>query len=183
MAQIAAAGETAGVQFFQRRRWIQQDRIDDGLAAFVRQLAWINDHTGLEMAGWRRSDGDLPGAILATTTYGDHAWFLTEVARLQTLADYGPVNDATLALTLGEDAFERWDSTAGVPTAWAPGPMFSQVTAPEGTPSPCEVATRWTNAEGSVGRDAWVLVGEWPAGVMPADAASGIRLERWIRIH
>ena len=70
MAQIVAAGETAGVQFFQRRRWIQQDLVDDGLSAFVRQLAWINDHTGLEMAGWRRSDGDLPGAILATTTSG-----------------------------------------------------------------------------------------------------------------
>ena len=183
MAQIVAAGETAGMQFFQRRRWIQPDRVGEGVQAFIHQLAWINDQTGLEMAGWRRSDGDHPGAILATTTYDRHAWFLTEVARLQTLADYGPVNDATLALTLGEDAFERWDSTAGVPTAWEPGPMFSQVTAPEGTPSPCEVATRWTNAEGSVGRDAWVLGGEWPAGVWPADAASGIRLERWKRIH
>ena len=181
-------GETARMQLFQRRRWIQPARVSDGLLAFIHQLAWINDQTGLEMAGWRRSDGDQPGAILATTTYDDHAWFLTEVARLQTLADYGPVNDATGALTVGEDAFERWDSTAGVPTGWALGGMFSQVTAPEGTPSPCEGAIRWTNAEGSVGGLAWVLDGEWPAGLwladdLPAGVASGIRLESWKRIH
>ena len=176
------------MQLFQRRRWVQPDRVSDGLLAFIHQLAWINEQTGLEMAGWRRNDGDQPGAILATTTYDDHAWFLAEVARLQTLTHYGPVNDATGALTVGEDAFERWDSTAGVPTGWALGGMFSQVTAPEGTPSPCEGAIRWTNAEGSVGGVAWVLDGEWPAGWWPADdlpagVASGIRLENWTRIH
>jgi hypothetical protein len=176
-------GETAGVQLFQRRRWLQADHLDDGLAAFVCQLAWINDQTGLEMAGWRLVDEGRPGAILATTTYVDHAWFLAEVARLQTLPGYGPVNDATAVLTIGEDAFERWDSTAGLPTGWAPGAMFSQATVPEGTPSRCEGATRWTNAEGSVGRLAWVLDGEWPDDCPTVDPASGIRLEGWVRIH
>ncbi|MEO2157083.1 MAG: hypothetical protein ABGY30_10755, partial [Acidimicrobiales bacterium] len=113
----------------------------------------------------------------------DHAWFLAEVARLQTLPGYGPVNDATAVLTVGEDAFERWDSTAGLPTGWAPGAMFSQATVPEGTPSRCEGATRWTNAEGSVGRLAWVLDGEWPDDCPTVDPASGIRLEGWVRIH
>ena len=147
------------------------------------QLAWINDQTGLEMAGWRLVDEGRPGAILATTTYVDHAWFLAEVARLQTLPGYGPVNDATAVLTVGEDAFERWDSTAGLPTGWAPGAMFSQATVPEGTPSRCEGATRWTNAEGSVGRLAWVLDGEWPDDCPTVDPASEIRLEGWVRIH
>ena len=181
-------GETARMQLFQRRRWIQPDLVGEGRQAFIHQLAWINDQTGLEMAGWRRNDGGNPGAILATTTYDHHAWFLTEVARLQTLADYGPVNDATVALTFGEDSFERWDSTAGIPTGWVLGGMFSQATAPGGTSSPCEGATRWTNAEGSVGGIAWVLDGEWPADLwladdLSGDVASGIRLESWTRIH
>jgi hypothetical protein len=145
------------MQFFQRRRWVHPDCLGDGLAAFTCQLVWINDHTGLEMAGWRRTDGDHLAAILATTTYDDHAWFLAEVARLQTLAGYGPVNDATAALTVGQDAFERWDSTAGLPGDWELGGMFSQITAPAGTSSPCEGASRWTNAEGAEGQAAWIL--------------------------
>ena len=93
-----------------------------------------------------------------------------------TLTTYGL--DIEGVLTVGEDAFERWDSTAGLPTGWAPGAMFSQATVPEGTPSRCEGATRWTNAEGSVGGIAWVLDGEWPAGLwlgddLSADVASG----------
>ena len=78
------------MQLFQRRRWIHPDRVDAGLDAFVRQLAWIDARTGLDMAGWRRTDSiGRTGAILASTIYADHSWFLAEVARLQTLMDEG----------------------------------------------------------------------------------------------
>ncbi|SVE50649.1 uncharacterized protein METZ01_LOCUS503503, partial [marine metagenome] len=67
------------VQLFQRRRWIHPDRVDAGLDAFVHQLAWIDGHTGLAMAGWRRIDsGGGSGEVLASTIYDDHAWFLAE---------------------------------------------------------------------------------------------------------
>ena len=175
-------GETGGVQLFQRRRWIHPDHLDDGMAAFVCQLAWINEHTGLEMTGWRRTDGDHPGAILATTPYEDHAWFLGEVARLQTLVDYGPVNDTTAALTVGKDAFERWDAPPDTPADWLSGwSFFLQVTAPEGTRA--WPGQGWTNAEGADGRITWLLDGEWPVDNRPAHVASGGRQERWTRIH
>ena len=152
------------------------------MSAFVCQLAWINEHTSLEMTGWRRTDGDHPGAILATTTYEDHAWFLGEVARLQTLVDYGPVNDTTAALTVGKDAFERWDASPDTPANWLSGwSFFLQVTAPEGTRA--WPGQGWTNAEGADGRITWLLDGEWPVDNRPAHVASGGRQERWTRIH
>ena len=87
------------MQLFQRRRWINPGQVDAGLDAFVRQLAWIDAHTALAMAGWRRDDSDSgPGDILASTIYDDHAWFLAEVARLQTLIEYAPVNETAAAL-------------------------------------------------------------------------------------
>ena len=156
------------MQLFQRRRWIQPDQVDVGLDAFVRQLAWIDAHTGLAMAGWRRSDSaGTTGAILASTTYDDHAWFLAEVAQLQTLEDYAPVNEAAAALMVGEDAFERWDSPADTPDEWLPG------------------LTRdppWTNAEGADGLVSWFRADEQQPDEAPT-AADGCRTEEWSRIH
>jgi len=187
------------VQLFQRRRWIHPDRVDAGLDAFVRQLAWIDAHTGLAMAGWRRPDPlGRPATILASTIYSDHFWFLTEVARLQTLVDYAPVNEAAAALMVGEDAFERWDSPDGTPDEWSPGKdCFRQETGPwydvAGLPS-------WTNAEGADGLVSWFLdhhpVTDRPADI-PEGAAGGpaglagpvsggglsVRIEEWYRIH
>ena len=170
--------EPAPIQLFQRRRWVDPDRLAEGLAAFVQQLAWINEHTGLEMAAWRRTDGHHRGAILATTTYDDHGWFLTEVARLQTLIDYGPINEATAALTVGEDAFERWDASAELPIYWDLGDAFTQMTVPEGVPSPAEGATAWRNAEGAEGMIAWLLDSDGTTAVTP-----GGRRENWTRSH
>ncbi len=172
----------APMQLFQRRRWVDPGRLAEGLAAFVQQLVWINEHTGLEMAAWRRTDGHHRGATLATTTYDDHGWFLAEVARLQTLVDYGPINEATAAVTVGEDAFERWDAPPDTPADWLPGWSFLlQITAPEETPA--WPSQGWTNAEGADGRITWLLDGEWPADNLPADGVSGARQERWTRIH
>ena len=187
------------MQLFQRRRWIHPDRVDAGLAAFVRQLAWIDARTGLAMAGWRRTDPlGRPVTILASTIYSDHAWFLTEVARLQTLVDYAPVNEAAAALMVGEDAFERWDAPVDTPDGWSPGEDgFRQETGPwydvAGLPS-------WTNAEGADGLVSWFLdhhpvtdrpadIPEGPAGG-PAGLAGpvsggglSVRIEEWDRIH
>ena len=63
------------MQLFQRRRWINPGRVDAGLDAFVRQLAWIDANTALAMAGWRRDDsGSGPGiswpARSTTTSLG-----------------------------------------------------------------------------------------------------------------
>jgi len=170
-------GETDGVQLFQRRRWLQPERVDEGLRAFSRQLAWINDHTGLEMDAWRRSEGDEPGAILATTTYVDHAWFLAEVARLQTLPGYGPVNDATAVLTVGEDAFERWDSPVDLPENWALGDSFMQLTVPDGTPSPPDGAAVWNNVEGAEGQVARIL-----DSAIATEPDTVARRETWSRL-
>lgn len=166
------------MQLFQRRRWVDPDRLTEGLAAFVHQLVWINEHTGLEMAAWRRTDGPHRGAILATTTYDDHGWFLAEVVRLQTLTEYGPINEATAALTIGEDAFERWDSSAGLPVYWDLGDSFTQVTVSEGTPAPAEGATLWRNAEGAEGRIAWLLDNDDQTAMAPRG-----RWETWTRSH
>ncbi len=168
------------MQLFQRRRWIQPDRVDTGLDTFVRQLAWIDAHTGLAMAGWRRSDSDgATGAILASTIYDDHAWFLAEVARLQTLVNYAPVNEAAAALMVGEDAFERWDSPVDTPDEWSPGEdRFRQNTGPSGlTRDPA-----WTNAEGADGLVSWFPAGENRPDEVPT-AVDGYRIEEWSRIH
>ncbi len=169
------------MQLFQRRRWIHPGRVDEGLDAFVRQLAWIDAHTGLSMAGWRVDGLDAepaaePGAILATTIYDDHAWFLGEVARLQTLVGYQPVNDATEALTVGTDAFERWDPPADLAGDWSFGDAsFLQGTgmgdvAPDGLV--------WRNVEGAEGLVAW-----FPSGDQPVATGERTRMERWLRIH
>jgi hypothetical protein len=176
----SALSEVVCVQLFQRRRWIQPDQVDVGLDAFVRQLAWIDAHTGLAMAGWRRSDSaGTTGAILASTTYDDHAWFLAEVAQLQTLEDYAPVNEAAAALMVGEDAFERWDSPADTPDEWLPGEdWFRQTTGPLGlTRDP-----PWTNAEGADGLVSWFRADEQQPDEAPT-AADGCRTEEWSRIH
>ena len=168
------------MQLFQRRRWIQPDRVDTGLDTFVRQLAWIDAHTGLAMAGWRRSDSDgATGAILASTIYDDHAWFLAEVARLQTLVNYAPVNEAAAALMVGEDAFERWDSPVDTPDEWSPGEdRFRQNTGPSGlTRDPA-----WTNAEGADGLVSWFPADENRPDEVPT-AVDGYRIEEWSRIH
>jgi len=170
------------MQLFQRRRWIHPDRVAEGLDAFVAQLDWIDAHTGLAMAGWR-AEGPLraltaePGAILATTSYDDHGWFLQEVARLQSLGDYGPVNDATAALTVGDDAFERWDAPVDLPSDWTlDDPTFRQDAGPD-TVVPGVLI--WSNVEGGEGLVAW-----FPDDDEPASAAgNGIRTERWRRIH
>ena len=169
------------MQFFQRRRWIQSDRVGAGLDAFVHQLAWIDAHTGLAMAGWRRTDLEgATGAILASTIYDDHAWFLAEVARLQTLVDYAPVNEAAATLMVGEDAFERWDSPVDTPVGWSPGEdRFRQTTGPldifAGSPV-------WTNAEGADGLVSCFPAYELRPGEAPA-AVDGCRIEEWSRIH
>jgi len=162
------------VQLFQRRRWVDPGLLAEGLEAFVDQLAWIDAHTGLSMAGWRRTDPDgAPGAILATTTYADHGWFLAQVARLQALDGYAPVNDATAALTVGTDAFERWDAPDGLADGWAlPGAGFRQVV---GTPAEAGDYPVWTNAEGAEDLVAW-----FPDDDAPEAAG---RREAWVRIH
>jgi len=169
------------VQLFQRRRWTQPDRVDAGLDAFVHQLAWIDAHTGLAMAGWRRTDSDGgTGSILASTIYDDHAWFLAEVARLQALVDYAPVNEAAAVLMVGEDAFERWDSPVDTPDGWAPGEeRFRQTT------GPLDLLAEypgWTNAEGADGLVSWFPADEQRPGEAPT-AADGCRIEEWSRIH
>ena len=167
--------DAAAVQLFQRRRWVDPGRLAEGLGAFVDQLAWIDVHTGLSMAGWRRTgpDGD-PGAILATTTYDDHAWFLAEVARLQTLDDYAPVNDATATLTVGTEAFERWDAPDGLSVDWTLPPAgFVQVVGK----FPVEPHPAWVNTEGADGLVTW----------FPSEAGESggddHRVEEWVRIH
>ena len=89
LVDLASEREIGSMQFFQRRRWIDPDRLMEGHAAFVRQLEWIDAHTNMDMAGWRLADSDPLGAILATTTYDDHDWFLAEKDYLQTLSAYG----------------------------------------------------------------------------------------------
>ena len=163
------------MQLFQRRRWVDPGRLGEGLEAFVDQLAWIDAQTGLCMAGWRRTDPDGgPGAILATTSYADHAWFLGEVARLQALDGYAPVNDATASLTVGTDAFERWDAPDDLADGWAlPDAAFRQFVGP---PPGSGAHPVWTNAEGAEGLVAW-----FPDDGGP-DSAAG-RREAWSRIH
>ena len=178
----AGVRQTSSIQLFQRRRWIHPDHLDEGIAAFVGQLAWIDAHTGLSMAGWRAGgpyDGPTSGegAILATTTYEDHAWFLYEVAELQALTDYRSINDGTAALTVGSDAFERWDAPVGTPRDWTlDGSTFRQDT---GIVAASPAFPVWTNAEGAEGLVAW-----FPGG---GDESSGIgddtRSEVWRRIH
>jgi len=162
------------VQLFQRRRWVDPSRLAEGFESFVDQLAWIDAHTDLSMAGWRRTDPEGgPGAILATTTYADHGWFLAQVARLQALDGYAPVNDATAALTVGTDAFERWDAPGGLDDGWAlPDAAFRQVLGP---PAAAGAHSVWTNAEGAEGLVAW-----FPDDDVPAAAG---RWEAWVRIH
>jgi len=164
------------VQLFQRRRWVDPERLNTGIELFVRQLAWINSHTGLTMAGWKRTDAQgEPGAILASTSYTEHRWFLDEVARLQTLEDYAPVNDATAALTVGEDAFERWDAPPGLPDGWTlPSEAFLQVTGPL---SSAGVHLAWTNAEGAGDLGSW-----FPPG-MARPKCSDFRAEEWLRLY
>ena len=164
------------MQLFQRRRWIDPSRLTEGLEVFVRQLAWIDDHTALSMAGWRRIDAAMePGAILATTTYDDHRWFLDQVARLQTLDGYGPVNDATAALTIGEDTFERWDAPPGTLPGWTlPKRSFRQVVGP---PSSAGTRSTWSNAEGATDLVTWLT------GRAEQVADDSLRREDWARIH
>ncbi|MDG2427148.1 MAG: hypothetical protein P8M16_01865 [Acidimicrobiales bacterium] len=164
------------MQLFQRRRWIDSDRVADGLGAFVAQLAWINANTGMAMSGWRRTDPEgEPGAILATTIYEDHAWFTGEVAHLQTLAEYGPVNKATAALTVGQDAFERWDAPVDLSEDWALGEAsFRQVL---DLPKLAGSRPAWINAEGAENLVAWFpAAGEIATG-------SELRQEYWFRIY
>ena len=169
------------MQLFQRRRWINPGQVDAGLDAFVRQLAWIDAHTALAMAGWRRDDSDSgPGDILASTIYDDHAWFLAEVARLQTLIEYAPVNETAAALMVGEDTFERWDSPIEIRDGWSLGEdRFRQTTGPVGLPAGVPV---WTNAEGADG-----LVSSFPAEEQRPSGdpttAEEYRVEEWSRIH
>ncbi|MEC8970745.1 MAG: hypothetical protein VX808_06330 [Actinomycetota bacterium] len=169
------------MQLFQRRRWIHPDRVDAGLDAFVHQLAWIDVHTGLAMAGWRRIDpGGGSGEVLASTIYDDHSWFLAEKTRLQTLVDYAPVNETAAVLMVGEDAFERWDSPVDTPDGWSPGEdRFRQNTGPldlvVGNPA-------WSNAEGADGLVSWFPADDQTpvTGPTPGD---GCRIEEWSRIH
>ena len=112
---------------------------------------------------------------MASTIYYDHAWFLAEVARLQTLVEYAPVNETAAALMVGEDTFERWDSPVDIQDGWSLGEEgFGQITGPldllAGGPA-------WTNAEGADGRVSWFPTGE------ESIAADGCRMEEWSRIH
>ena len=166
------------MQLFQRRRWVDPHRLTEGSAAFVRQLEWIDAHTSMDMAGWRFADSDRLGAILATTTYDDHDWFLAEKDYLQTLSAYGPVNNAAAALTVGEDTFERWDSVEDLPVGWSLDDTFWQVTDPKDVEPSGEAATRWTNVEGAAGCIVWFLGGDGPMAEL-----TGARVERWERIH
>ena len=163
-------------QLFQRRRWVDPERLAEGLAAFVDQLAWIDAHPGLSMAGWQRTDpGGETGAILATTIYTDYDWFLREVARLQTLGDYAPVNDLAATLTVGTDVFERWDAPAGLPTDWAlPTTFFWQVTGPSAQAGDEPV---WTTVEGVDGLCAWFR------DEAQVRIDESLRREAWSRIH
>lgn len=169
------------MQLFQRRRWIHPDRVDAGLDAFVRQLAWIDARTGLDMAGWRRTDSiGRTGAILASTIYADHSWFLAEVARLQTLMDYAPVNEAAAALMVGDDAFERWDAPADTPDGWSPGEnRFRQDTGPLDLVAENPA---WINAEGADCLVTWFPAADQVSieGLVSGD---GCRIEEWSRIH
>ena len=174
----ASEREIGPVQFFQRRRWVDPHRSTEGHAAFVRQLEWIDAHTSMNMAGWRLADSDQLGAILATTTYDDHDWFLAEKDYLQTLSAYGPVNNAAASLTVGEDTFERWDSVEDLPFGWSLDDTFWQVTDLNDVERPGGRATRWTNVEGAVGCTAWLLGADGPM-VEP----TGARVEHWERIH
>ncbi len=169
------------MQLFQRRRWIKPGRVDAGLDAFIRQLAWIDAHTALSMAGWRRDDsGSGSGDVLATTIYDDHAWFLAEVARLQTLAEYAPVNETAAALMVGEDTFERWDSPIGTSDGWSLGEgWFRQTT---GSPNLADRGSVWTNAEGADGLVSWFPADERRPGEHPA-VPDECRTEEWSRIH
>ncbi len=164
------------LQLFQRRRWVDPGRLEAGIESFTNQLAWINSHTGLTMAGWKRTDSQgAPGAILATTSYTDHSWFLAEVARLQTLEDYAPVNETTAAMTVGEDAFERWDAPPGLPAGWSlPTESFLQVV---GAPSSAGIHLTWTNAEGADDLGTW-----FPSESAPR-CSGGLRTEEWSRVH
>ena len=130
------------------------------------------------MAGWRLADSDQQGAILATTTYDNHDWFLAEKDYLQTLSDYSPVNNAAAALTIGEDSFERWDAENNLPSGWCLDDMFWQVTDPNDVERPGGSATRWTNVEGAVGCAAWLL-----GGGRPMVESTSARVECWERIH
>ena len=166
------------MQLFQRRRWVDPHRLVEGHAAFVRQLAWIDAQTGMEMAGWRLSDSERPGAILATTTYDDYNWFLAEKDYLQTLPDYSPVNDAAAALTVGEDTFERWNTLEDLPPEWRLKDAFWQVTVPNSTECLGEDVTQWANVEGAVNCTAWLLSHDGSPSKPP-----GSRIERWEQIH
>ena len=166
------------MQLFQRRRWVAPHRLAEGHAAFIRQLAWIDAHTGMEMAGWRLSDSERPGAILATTTYDDYGWFLAEKDYLQTLPGYSPVNEAAAALTVGEDTFERWNTLKDLPSGWRLKDTFWQVTSPNDADCPGEATTEWTNVDGAVGCTAWLLSDDGLPS-KPTDS----RVERWERIH
>jgi len=178
LVDLASEREIGPVQFFQRRRWVDPHRSTEGHAAFVRQLEWIDAHTSMDMAGWRLADSDQLGAILATTTYDDHDWFLDEKEYLQTLSAYGPVNNAAASLTVGEDTFERWDSVEDLPFGWSLDDTFWQVTDPNDVERPGGRATRWTNVEGAAGCTAWLLGADGPM-VEP----TGTRVEHWERIH
>ena len=178
LVDLASEREIGPVQLFQRRRWVDPDRLTEGPAAFVRQLEWIDAHTNMDMAGWRLADSDRLGAILATPTYAEHAWFLAEKDYLQTLSAYSPVNHAAAALTVGEDTFERWDTVEDLPSGWCLDDTFWQVTDPNDVERPGERATRWTNVEGAAGCTAWLLGGDGPI-VEP----TGSRVECWERIH
>jgi len=166
------------MQLFQRRRWVDPRRLTEGSAAFIRQLEWIDAHTGMDMAGWRLVDSDQLGAILATTTYADYGWFLAEKDYLQTLPDYSPINNAAAALTVGEDTFERWDSVEDLPFGWCLKNTFWQVTDLNDLERLGETATRWTNVEGAAGCTTWLLGHD---GLTVK--TTGARVERWERIH
>ena len=112
---------------------------------------------------------------MATTTYSEHGWFLDEVARLQSLTKYATVNEATAALTVGEDAFERWDAPVGITTGWRLGsPSFRQVV---GAPDSADHQSAWVNAEGAAGLVAWFPSSD------EVDTGEALRREDWLRIH
>ena len=178
LADLASEREIGPVQLFQRRRWVDPRRLTEGHAAFVRQLEWIDAHTSMDMAGWRLADSDRLGAILATTTYDEHAWFLEEKDYLQTLSAYSPVNNAAAALTVGEDTFERWDTVEALPSGWSLDDRFWQVTDLKDVEPPGEAVTRWTNVEGAADCTAWLLGGDGPIVEL-----TGARVEYWERIH
>jgi|TARA_B110000438_G_scaffold242888_1_gene242650 hypothetical protein len=165
------------MQLFQRRRWIHPEHLEEGLGAFVAQLTWINTNTGLAMSGWEQTGPeDDPGAILATTTFEDHGWFLGEVARLQTLGDYAPINETTAALTVGQDAFERWRAPTSTPETWSLGQMgFRQMTIASISHAPDSGG--WKNIEGSEGYSSLFLNQDLPSVAVDAD-----RVEDWQRI-